>query len=127
MCFFGNSGGSNATADSETEGKPFDFSKWFVKSYKDGEHYDGKFQSLFAPAPPPPEAQKAANYNQDMGIVDPNDPYAQLDANTRKPKEDTELADDKATRTDRFKRRQNKDDATTSERNQGSFMNFYRG
>lgn len=123
MCIFGNSGSSSDT----TEDKPFEYSKWFTKSYKKGEHFDGKFSSLFTPEPPPPQAQKAANYNEDMGISDPNDPYAMLEANTRKPEEESDVVDDQAVKTDRFKRRQNKDDNAKTGNSQSAFMNFYRG
>ena len=123
MCIFGNSDSSSDT----TEDKPFEYSRWFVRSYNQGEHHDGTFRpfaSLFADEPQP-QAQKAANFNEDMGITDPNDPYAMLEANTKKPEED-ELADDKATKTDCFKRRQQKDDNAKTGNTQAAFMNFYR-
>ena len=119
MCIFGNSGGGQAP---EAEGKPVDLSKFFVRSFKDGERFDG-YRSLFAQPAPEPQAQKAANYNEDMGIVDLNDPNAMLEANTKKPKEDT-ASNKNADKKDRF-RSQKKDNVAAP--SQSGFLNFYKG
>lgn len=111
MCFFGGGGGGSQT---ET---PFEFSKWQVSTKRDF------IKNPFMPeeAAPADQAATPINLKEDLGITDPMDEVK----DTGRDKRTLDVSEDDATKTDRFKRRQRRDNPYEAPKQDG-FLNIVR-